>query len=72
MGRVTKSGKVISFSTSTTKGRIEVDTKQYEFLSTSFLAIRRPRYPRPGETVEVTLRTTEAGCSVLAVCARDH
>ena len=72
MERVIKLGKVVSFSTLTTKGCVEVDTKQYEFLSTSFLAIRRPRFPRPGETVEVTLRRTEAGYSVLAVCAHDH
>ena len=64
METVTKSGRIISFSTLSMRGRVAVELERYEFLSTSFLALRRPRFPRPGETVEVTL----AGCFVLTVC----
>lgn len=67
----TKMGKVISFSTSTSSGCIEVGRKRYDFPSTSFLAVRSPRFPKPGERVEVILKPTEAGCTVLAVCASD-
>ena len=72
MEHVTKMGRVVSFSTSTSSGSLEVETKAYDFPSTSFRAVRTPRFPKPGESVEVVLKTTEDGCKVLAVCARDE
>ena len=55
MDREVFSGVVISFDERTTYGVVLVSGCEIPFPSTSFRAKRCPRFPRPGDEVEVVL-----------------
>lgn len=65
MKSLAKKGTVVSFHPSTCWGVVEVEAKEYDFFSTSFVAIQgRPRFPRVGEAVNVVLNPKGMGLAV--------
>jgi hypothetical protein len=59
-----KKGKIISFRPSTCWGVVEVSGEEYDFFSTCFAAIQKPRFPRAGEEVGVVLNPKGMGLTV--------
>lgn len=64
-------GEIDYFSEYTCTGLVKVGSNLYKFPSTCFQAIRSPRFPRKGESVEVTMKRVNGEFIVLCIISNN-